>query len=197
VGVYSNVPNPFLGNSPFSAFELVNGVYTSYNYPGAVSTGFTGINDAGTIVGNYFDAQGNSHGFYIPQGGTPIPVNYPNEPSTQPNAINNLGQVVGYYTDAKGLQHGFVYTGGSTGTYSTLDYPNDPGLSPIFPGLTGTELYGVNDLGQIAGTYNNFSNGFLADPVPEPASVTLLAVGVLTVSAGVWRRRRAGVLRPE
>ena len=184
--------------SPFSAFVLQGGVYSGYNYPGAVSTGFTGINDLGVIVGNYFDAAGNSHGFYVPVGDLNNPsdwvvVNYPNEPGTQPQAINNLGQIVGFYTDGNGLQHGFVYSGGLAGTFSTLDFPNDPGLSPIFPGITGTELLGVNDLGQIAGTYNNYGNGFLADPVPEPSSLALLSLGGLALAG--WRqwKKRARV----
>jgi probable HAF family extracellular repeat protein len=172
-----------------SGFELQGVVYTAYNYPGAAATIFNGINDAGTIVGNYFDASGNSHGFFLPNGGSPISVNYPNEPSTEANAINNLGQIVGFYQDASGLQHGFIYSGGINGTYTTLDFPNDPGLSPIFPGSTGTELFGINDLGQIAGTYNNYSNGFLADPVfPEPGSLSLFAVGILSFGVYRWRR---------
>ncbi len=197
VGVYSTV-NAALNNFyPFSAFVLPQGgSYTAYNYPGAVATGFTGLNDLGTIVGNYFDASTNSHGFYIPNGdlnnpATWVPVNYPGEPYTEPQAINNLGQIVGIYEDASGLNHGFIYSGGPNGTYSTLDFPNDPGLSPIINPYSGTELYGINDLGQIAGTYNNYSNGFLADPaVPEPASLTLFAVGVLGFGVYRWRRRK-------
>ena len=189
VGVSSMDPS----YSPFSAFVLQNGAFTSYNYPGAASTGFVGINDAGVIVGNYFDALGNSFGFYIPNGdlNSPqswVPVNDPNGTSTFPEAINNSGQIVGFFVDANGLQHGFVYSGGMNGAFSTLDFPNDPGLSPIFPAVTGTELYGINDLGQIAGTYNNYSNGFLADPVPEPGSMALFAVGLLAL--GVYGRRR-------
>jgi probable HAF family extracellular repeat protein len=41
--------------------------------PGSVQTDANGINDAGDIVGVYFDASGNEHGFLA----TPVP-----EPST-------------------------------------------------------------------------------------------------------------------
>lgn len=173
---------------PFSGFELVAGVYTPYAYPGSVSTGLLGINDSGAIVGNYFDAQGGSFGFLLPSGlaSTPVEVNFPGAAGTWPLSINNFGDIAGFYEDSDNIGHGFVYDGS---TYLTVDYPDDPGLSPVIPGETGTFLWQINDQGQLAGTYNNYSNGFVASVVPEPSTYALVLLGAGAVYA--WGRRRS------
>jgi uncharacterized membrane protein len=69
-------------------------------------------------------------------------------------------------------------------TYTTLD----------IPGATASVASGINDKGQIVGTYYPASTGFLATPVvPEPASVVMGATSVL-VGLGYWWRRRVRVI---
>ena len=65
---------------------------------------------------------------------------------------------MGSYDDSSFTTHGFLYAGG---TFTSLDYP----------GATGgfTAAYGINDKGQIVGTYAPLANdldfsGFLATP---------------------------------
>ena len=77
-----------------------NYIYTPLNYPGAASTFAFGINNAGTIVGDYSDASG-SHGFSL-SGTTYTPLNYPGGNNTAASGINNAGTIVGYYSDASG-----------------------------------------------------------------------------------------------
>ena len=84
------------------------------------------------------------------------------------------GNIVGYYYDDSG-SHGFSYDGT---TYTTLDVP----------GASNTEAYGI-DGGNIVGysyvgSEGSYS-GFLA-VIPEPATLSLLAVGMLMAC----RRRR-------
>src|SRR5437016_3376589 len=67
--------------------------------------------------------------------------------------INNagLGRIVGAYSDGS-VNHGFTYDGS---TYTTLDDPL---------GTNGTQLLGINNLGQIVGSYidaSGHSHGFL------------------------------------
>ena len=38
-------------------------MYTTIDFPGAIDTTVTGINDSGQIVGIYTDVNGNDHGF--------------------------------------------------------------------------------------------------------------------------------------
>jgi probable HAF family extracellular repeat protein len=54
------------------------------------------------------------------------------------------------------IQHGFLL---DNGTYTTLDVP----------GSTSTQAWGINDSGEIVGTYADAGggqHGFLATPVP-------------------------------
>ena len=57
--------------------------------------------------------------------------------------------MVGTYNDASGVPHGFTWSAG--GGHVTLDDP---------AGTKGTMLSGINDLGQIVGTYIDASGAF-------------------------------------
>jgi len=154
----------------FHAFLRSGDTYITLDDPLAGPTGTTealGINNAGQIVG-YFTSTGNpGHGFlYNPTDGTYTTLNDPL--ATKPQGtfatdINNAGQIVGYYytggttqDPSPVLAHGFLYNP-NDGTYTTLD---DPLATPGNDG--GTQPFGINDLGQISGTYVNGPNhGFL------------------------------------
>ena len=57
----------------YYGFVIENGEFMRIAFPGADDTFVTGINDLGTLVGNYYDQQGAAHGFIA----TPVP-----EPAT-------------------------------------------------------------------------------------------------------------------
>ena len=62
-----------------------------------------------------------------------------------------MGQILGNYYD--GASHGFLLDGGA---FTSID----------FPGALSTEAHGINDLGQIVGSYsdsNHFTHAFLMD----------------------------------
>jgi len=104
----------------------------------------TGINDAGSIVG------GNESFHAYLQGIQAIGV------SPQTQDINNLNQ-----TSYNSGGHGFITNGATT---KQIDYP----------GSTTTTIYGINDVGQIVGTYTDVkgTHGFV-DTRGEFAQLTL------------------------
>jgi probable HAF family extracellular repeat protein len=88
---------------------LSKGVYTRLDAPGA--DGFTvaqGINNAGQVVGQFTDADGDGHGFVLSKGVyTTIDVLGPLS-QTAVFSVNAQGQIVGQFDDAEGVTHGYV-----------------------------------------------------------------------------------------
>ena len=121
-------------------------------FPGAIETLPAGINDANTVVGNYTDAIGNSHGF-VYSNGSYAKLDVPQTKITTIGGINNIGEIVGNYVGLLGVKRGFVY---SAGKFTTINLPAN--LAPF--GLIS--LVGINDQGQIVG--NAGQTPFLATP---------------------------------
>jgi hypothetical protein len=81
-------------------------------------------------------------------------IQYPGASVTLPMGINNKGEIVGnYYTGSCCYSNGFLY---SRGSYTTIDNPGTQGQ----PSLVDTFLYGINDSGQISGTWYYDQNGY-------------------------------------
>ena len=108
-----------------------------------------GVNDAGQIVGDYFDAASVEHGF-VSSGGTFTAIDFPGATATVAAGINAAGDIVGRWSDATG-SHGFLLQAGV--------------FTPInFPLATSTTAFGINDTGEIAGFYTDAagnSHGFI------------------------------------
>jgi uncharacterized membrane protein len=155
-----------------------NGIFTPVNYPGAVSTTVSGINDLDEVVGSY--RSGNfPHGFLYKDGVyTTIDVG-----SIYSNAIaiNNNGEIVGNYSSPSyPVIHGFTY---ENGNYQSFDAFNS-----FFAGFV-TVPTGINDFGEITGIAARFSEpSFVATPVPEPGTVGLVGLGMMVIAGAVRRR---------
>jgi hypothetical protein len=92
------------------------GAYTRFDAPDAYFHGDcfsgtwpTGINDAATIIGTYFDSQFVTHGFLRTRFGEMFNLDPPGGRYTSPAAINNAGVVTGNYFGSDNRYHGFVW----------------------------------------------------------------------------------------
>jgi probable HAF family extracellular repeat protein len=136
-------------------------VITYIDYPGACTTQISGINNNGDIVG-FAQLPGSptaNHGFLY-SGGVFSSFDYPGAIATGVNGygaygdINDNGDIVGQATLGNGDSIGYLFSGGT--------------FFPIqFPGAAYTVAAGINDLGEIVGSYSNdpsnigYSSGFI------------------------------------
>lgn len=193
--------------------------FTSLSFPGNTETSISGINDTGYAAGGFYDwADNSSKGFLYKDGLSIFPstviftdandnglmvgiepdayysvvydgvqVDYINFQPDNPfgidiwaNGINDAGLIVGYFYDYElNASAGFIY-----------DYISGGVTSLLYPGSLYTSLDGINDLGQLAGSFadeNNVTHGFLATPVQatvaEPSLFVLLGMGIAGVGA--------------
>lgn len=145
------------------------GVTTLVPAPFSNSTAVTGLNNAGDYVGTL--SFGTTSAFAV-FGGVAIALAVPPNPggSVQPNGINNERQVVGTastYTPAPNGQPGTLVGQGfvsSSGAYATLNVP----------GATATDARGINDAGQVVGSF------LLTPSIAGPRQGFLYAGGAFT-----------------
>src|SRR6202789_4146046 len=116
--------------------------FTSFDIPGATSYFVSGINDEGLVAGSWTASDGSTIGFIrAPDGRISTPIVHPddNTRTTVLRAVNDDGVIAGFYgTD---VRNGFCITEGNV---RTVD----------FPGAVATALRGINNLGDVSGTYS-------------------------------------------
>ena len=144
--------------------------YVSLELKGYSSADFTGINDAGQLVGYYTESDGYVFGF-IQDGDDHVWVMYPddyagcntdNSPpcGTYVTGINDNGKVVGYYITAAGVQRGFIYDGD---VFTPIEHPDNRPVNPI-----NLHVSGINDSDKVVGAFwgsDLYAHGFVADGV--------------------------------
>jgi hypothetical protein len=114
--------------------------------PRAIQTDTYGVNRSGVIAGDYVDANNIQHGMILK--GTNLTTFDLQGCQTTANtvgsiaafAINNLGTVAGWCLNASSVPVAFTFT---NRTFTTI----------AFPGASGTEATGINDNGEVVGTY--------------------------------------------
>jgi probable HAF family extracellular repeat protein len=151
-------------------------------FPGRHSYAY-GIDDNGQVVGRASTLIGEDAFLY--SGGAMMDLGtLPGGTASQAYGINNKGQVVGASntTNVPNGYHAFLYSGGVMVDLNTLISTNSGWI------LDCAEA--INNNGQIVALGNNIFFGgvdaFLLTPVPEPASMWLLALG----SAALLLRKR-------
>jgi uncharacterized membrane protein len=139
----------------FHGFLRDAGGFTAIDFENALQTYPHKINDNRQVVGYFVDNDG-VHGFLFDHDDF-TKIDYcasdycgNNVLATQAFDIDNNGQIVGLFIDNQQRVHGFLRD--SSRNYSRIDVQVDGTV------VDGTGINGVNDLGQMTGTYTD-ANG--------------------------------------
>lgn len=162
-------------------FRSIAGAPTPANLSGAL-----GINDPGTIVGNFGTAAaGRLDTGFIDIKGVITPISLPGFASTQVNAINNKGFVVGGASNDDYLTgEGFVW---KNGVFTLVKVP----------GAVETFVYGINNKGDLVGEYTTADGSvqaWIGLYVPEPSTWATMLLGLGLAGAALRARRRRAVI---
>jgi len=149
----------FSNNTGEHGFVQNGGSFTAINVPGATTTVALGINDSGAIVGSYTNSSGE-FGF-LDLNASFTTLSCPGAVGSDANSINSAGQVAGDCS-INGKENGFFYSGGA---FTLIDVP----------GFNSTTAFGINDHDEIVGS--------TSQPVNEPASLSMLLGGLLSLAA--------------
>ena len=133
----------YAGNTPSAdgekmvGFTLIDGVFTTYDFPGAQGTYFYALGNNGVAAGHYQDSDGLYHGVILGEDGELREYNFPGAVETQIFGYSDsTGRLTGSMVDASGVRRGFS---GDT----IVEYPGAPETYADF----------VSGLGNIVGSY--------------------------------------------
>jgi probable HAF family extracellular repeat protein len=145
-----------------------------------------GINNAGQVLGNEYQTNGQSLAFLTgPNGGDLMYLDTLGGSFNEVRGLNNLGQVVGHSQTEDGIYHAF-FTGTNGQGLTNLEIETDI----MNAGWSNIRVSAINDFGQIAGTgdHNGIRRPFLLSPVPEPETYAMMLAGLSVL--GFLRRRK-------
>jgi len=123
--------------------------FTLEDFPGAVQTQVTAVNDLGQTAGFYTDRAGVQHGF-LKLGANFKAVDYPGSiGNNQLVALNSASQAIGFYSEASGPSIYYLY---ERGKFSLIRLPNEIKSSAT--------ITGINNAGQVSGYYSDNASSY-------------------------------------
>ena len=146
-------------------FTLIDGIFTTHDFPGAQGTYFYALGNNGVAAGHYQDSDGLYHGVIL-ENGELREYNFPGAVETQIFGYSDAtGRLTGNFTDTSGVRRGFS------------------GETIIeFPGATETYADFVSGLGNIVGSYVDAAgsyHAYLRGPEGSFATLDLPLEGAL------------------
>ena len=147
------------------AFTLIDGVFTTHDFPGAQGTYFYALGNDGVAAGHYQDSEGLHHGVIL-ENGELRQYDFPDAVETQIFGYgDSTGRLTGSMVDAEGVRRGFS---GDT--------------IVAYPGASATYADFVSGLGNIVGSYVDAAgtyHAYLRGPGGSFATIDLPLEGEL------------------
>ena len=165
-------------------FTLIDGIFTTYDFPGSLNTYFYGLDNAGKAVGHYKGTDNLYHGV-IMEDGELTQYDFPSAAETHIYGISDeTGALSGNIVDAAGTTHAF-----------------SGDLIITFPGAAQTYGDFVNAAGAVVGSYidaDGMFHGFIRNPdgsfntidLPEMPNLEFLFVNTITDFGAVGFRAK-------
>ena len=166
-------------------FTLIDGVFTTYDFPGSVNTYFYALDNTGKAAGHYKDMDGLYHGIIL-ENGKLHQYDFPGAAETHIYGISDeTGALSGNIVDAAGVTHAFSGE-----------------LTITVPGAVNTYGDFVNAAGAVVGSYTDTDgrpHGFIRHPdgsftiidIPETPNLEFLFVNTITDFGVVAFRAKA------
>ena len=169
------------------AFTLIDGVFITYDFPGAQNTYFFALGNNGNAAGHYEDSEGLYHGIVL-ENRELRQYDFPGAVETEIYGISDAtGALTGNFTDASGVRRGFS---------------GDAIVE--FPGAAETYADFINASGRMVGSYidadglyhpyvHNPDGKFISLDLPQAEQFEYFFVhGINDVGTLVGRSKRLG-----
>ena len=166
-------------------FTLIDGVFTTYDFPGSQNTYFYALGNSGQAAGHYKDSDGLYHGVVL-ENGELRQYDFPGAAETHIYGISDeTGALSGNIVDAAGVTHAFSGE-----------------LTITFPGAINTYGDFVNAAGAVVGSYvdaDGMPHGFIRHPdgtfttidLPDVPNLQFLFVNTITDAGVIGFRAKA------
>ena len=166
-------------------FTLIDGVFTTYDFPGSQNTYFYALGNSGQAAGHYKDSNGLYHGVVL-ENGELRQYDFPGAAETHIYGISDeTGALSGNIVDAAGVTHAFSGE-----------------LTITFPGAINTYGDFVNAAGAVVGSYvdaDGMPHGFIRNPdgsfttidLPKMPNLQFLFVNTITDAGVIGFRAKA------
>ena len=169
------------------AFTLINGVFTTYDYPDSQGTYFYALGNDGTAAGHYIDSDGLYHGVIL-ENGELQRYDFPGAVQTEIYGLSDAtGALTGSYIDASGVRRGFS---GDT----VVEAPSASATYADFVSWTGHIVGSYQDAAGVYHAYMRSSIGrFLSIDLPDATNLEYFFLhGLNNARAVVGRAKAAG-----
>ncbi len=168
------------------AFTLIDGVFTTHDFPGAQGTYFYALGNNGVAAGHYQDSNGLYHGVIL-ENGELRQYDFPGAVETEIYGYSDAtGALTGNFIDASGIRRGFS---GDT----IVEYPEAPETYADFVSWTGHIVGSYVDADGIYHAYMRSSVGrFLSIDLPDALNLEYFFLHGLNRTRTVVGRAKAG-----